>query len=45
MEKKDIASYSYEELEREVELLGEKRFRAKQIYTWLHKDLRIPLRR
>ena len=39
MEKKDIASYSYEELEREVELLGEKRFRAKQIYTWLHKDL------
>ncbi len=39
MEKKDIASYSYEELEREIEILGEKRFRAKQIYTWLHKSL------
>lgn len=39
MEKKDIASYSYEELEREMGLLGEKRFRAGQVYTWIHQKL------
>ena len=39
MTKKDIASYSYEELKTEMEGLGEKAFRAKQIYEWLHKKL------
>ena len=37
MEKKDIASYSFEELKIEMERIGEKAFRAKQIYEWLHK--------
>ena len=31
MEKKDICSYTYEELQAEVEKLQEKSFRAKQI--------------
>ena len=39
MAKKDIASYSFEELKAEMEELGEKAFRAKQIYEWLHKKL------
>ena len=39
MAKKDIASYSFEELKAEMEDLGEKAFRAKQIYEWLHKKL------
>ena len=39
MEKKDIASYSFEELKTEMESIGEKAFRAKQIYEWLHKKL------
>lgn len=34
--KKDILSYSLAELETELEELGEKKFRAKQIYEWLH---------
>ena len=34
--KKDILSYAPEELSAEIELLGEKNFRAKQIYEWLH---------
>ena len=34
--KKDIRAYTYEELQREMEALGEKKFRAKQIYEWLH---------
>ncbi|MDE5858976.1 MAG: 23S rRNA (adenine(2503)-C(2))-methyltransferase RlmN [Oscillospiraceae bacterium] len=34
--KKDILSYNLDELERELEELGEKKFRAKQIYEWLH---------
>ena len=34
--KKDILSYSLEELVIETEQLGEKSFRAKQIYEWLH---------
>lgn len=34
--KKDILSYSLEELEAALADLGEKKFRAKQIYEWLH---------
>ena len=36
MDKKDIRSYTIDELMAEMELLGEKKFRAKQIYEWLH---------
>ena len=39
MEKKDIASYSFEELKMEMGTIGEKAFRAKQIYEWLHVKL------
>lgn len=39
MSKKEIRSYTLEELKREMEELGEKAFRAKQIYKWLHVDL------
>ncbi len=39
MGKKDIASLSFEELKKEMEMIGEKAFRAKQIYEWLHKKL------
>lgn len=38
-QKKDIASYSYEELLSEMEKIGEKPFRGKQIYSWLHEKL------
>ncbi|MBP1559701.1 MAG: 23S rRNA (adenine(2503)-C(2))-methyltransferase RlmN [Oscillospiraceae bacterium] len=34
--KKDILSYDLEELCNEMELLGEKKFRGKQVYEWLH---------
>lgn len=34
--KKDILSYNLEELGSEIVLLGEKKFRAKQIFEWLH---------
>ncbi len=37
MEKKDIRSMTYEELEEELSKLSEKKFRAGQIYDWLHK--------
>ena len=37
MEKTDIKSMNLEELSQFVETLGEKRFRAKQIYQWLHQ--------
>lgn len=36
MSKTDILSLSKEELAARIELLGEKRFRAGQIYKWLH---------
>lgn len=36
MEKQDILSMSFEELESAVKELGEPSFRAKQIYGWLH---------
>ena len=35
-QKKDILSLSREELAQEIAQLGEKPFRAKQIYEWLH---------
>ncbi len=34
--KKDILSYNLEEICSEMELIGEKKFRGKQIYEWLH---------
>ncbi len=34
--KKDILSLSQEELCSDIEVLGEKKFRGKQIYEWLH---------
>lgn len=39
MEKKDILSMSLEELELEMVAIGEKKFRAKQIFQWLHVKL------
>lgn len=39
MSKKDIRAYTYEQLQSEMTELGEKRFRAKQIYEWLHVKL------
>lgn len=37
--KKDICAYTYEQLQTEIQALGEQRFRAKQIYEWLHVRL------
>ena len=37
MEKIDILSLSYDELLDEILKLGEKKFRAGQIYSWLHE--------
>lgn len=39
MEPTDIKSQSLEELKKTVEALGEKPFRAKQLYEWMHKKL------
>lgn len=39
MEKTDLRSLDYGEMQRELEALGEKSFRAKQIYQWLHEKL------
>ena len=39
MSKKDIASYSLDALKKEMEELGEKPFRAAQIYQWIHSML------
>ena len=39
MEKKDIASYSFEELQEEMLAIGEKGFRSGQIYSWIHEKL------
>ena len=36
-EKKDIKSFSLEELTEELLALGEKKFRATQVFEWLHK--------
>lgn len=38
---KDIKSLSADELKSEIELLGEKKFRAEQIYSWLHNKLAL----
>ena len=37
MGKKDIVSYNYEELVQELEKLGEKAYRGRQIYAWIHE--------
>ena len=37
--KKDIRSFGYDELKTEMEHMGEKPFRSKQIYEWLHVKL------
>ena len=34
--KKDIKSLNLEELKTEMESMGEKAFRAKQMYEWMH---------
>lgn len=39
MSKKDICSYSFEELKEEIARIGEKAFRSTQIYEWLHVKL------
>ena len=39
MEKKDIASCSFEELQEEMLAIGEKGFRSRQIYSWIHEKL------
>lgn len=39
MNKKNILSYSYENLEKELIELGFKKFNAKQIFEWLHKKI------
>lgn len=37
MTRKDIVSYNYEELTKEIQMLGEKPYRAGQVYAWLHE--------
>lgn len=39
IDKQDIKSMTYPELVRCVETMGEKPFRAKQLYEWMHKQL------
>ena len=39
MDKKDIKSMNLNELKEEIATLGEKPFRAKQIYEWIHVKL------
>ena len=39
MEKKDLKSMTLEELTAEVIAAGEKAFRAKQLYQWIHEKL------
>ena len=39
MEKTDIKSLDYKELEEWMEARGEKAFRAKQLYQWMHQKL------
>lgn len=39
MEKRDMKSMTYEELAADMERLGEKAFRAGQIYQWIHQKL------
>lgn len=39
MDKKDIKSLYLPELEQEVRAMGEKAFRARQVYQWMHEKL------
>ena len=39
MEKQDIRSLEWEKLKQDIQSLGEKPFRAAQIYEWLHQKL------
>ena len=39
MEKKDLKSLDYSEMTEEMSACGEKAFRGKQIYQWLHEKL------
>lgn len=39
MDKTDIKSLSLPQLQQEMEKIGEKKFRAAQIYEWMHKKL------
>ena len=39
MEKKDIKSFTLAELKTEMEEMGEKPFRAVQLYEWMHCKL------
>ena len=39
MEKKDIKSFTFEQLQQEVAAMGEKAFRAGQLYQWMHQKL------
>lgn len=39
MEKTDLKSLSFYELQEEMEKLGEKKFRASQLYEWMHRKL------
>ncbi|MGN0334567.1 MAG: 23S rRNA (adenine(2503)-C(2))-methyltransferase RlmN [Lachnospiraceae bacterium] len=39
MSKTDLKSLNYEQLQKEMQSIGEKTFRAKQIYSWIHEKL------
>ena len=39
MYKEDICSFDYEEIQEEMKKIGEKAFRGRQIYEWLHVKL------
>ena len=39
MDRKDIKSFTFTELKKAVEELGDKPFRAKQLYQWMHEKL------
>ncbi len=39
MERKDIKSMTLAELEKDLVFIGEKKFRGKQIYQWMHEKL------
>ena len=38
-DKIDIKSLNFTELQKLLEEMGEKKFRAKQLYEWIHKRL------
>ena len=35
--KKDLRSLTFEELQKVIEEIGEKKYRGEQIYSWIHK--------